>query len=76
MNLYITTGLSQKDYFGSLIKLVYCPSILIRTPGNYNEVSFITENIKFAVFKINKINDKCCCFVSDADQENAKLIVK
>ena len=67
---------SRKGYFGSLTKLLNRASVLISTPGNYDEVSFITEKIEFAVFKINKITDEYCCFVSDTDQENVKLIAK
>ena len=49
---------------------------MISTPGNYHEVSFITEKIEFTVFKISTITVEYCCLVSDADQENAKLIAK
>ena len=49
---------------------------MISTSGNYNEVSFITEKIEFAFFKIYKITDEYYHLVSDTDQENVKLIAK
>ena len=88
MSQHLSTGLdditeqisklkqSRKGYFGSLTKLLNCASILISMPGNYNEVSFITKKIQFAVSEINKITNEYCCLVRDTDQENAKLIAK
>ena len=46
---------------------------MVSTPGNYDKVSFINRKIEF---EINKITDEYCCLISDADQENAKLIAK
>ena len=46
---------------------------MVSTTGNYDKVSFINRKIEF---EINKITGEYCCLISDADQENAKLIAK
>ena len=67
--------MKELRYFGSLTNLNR-DLILLKKPGNYLEISFITEKSELAVFKINKILHENWCLVSDADEENEKLIEK
>ena len=66
---------SRKEYLASLTRCINRAVDLLKKPNNFSDVALILEKLKFASFKLERVTDEYCKYVSSNQQSQAKTLL-
>ena len=66
---------SRKEYLASLTRCINRAVDLLKKPNNFFDVALILEKLKFASFKLERVTDEYCKYVSSNQQSQAKTLL-
>ena len=66
---------SRKEYLASLTRCINRAVDLLKKPNNFSDVALILEKLKFASFKLERVTDEYCKYVSSNQQSQAKALL-
>ena len=66
---------SQKGYLANLTRCINRAVDLLKKPNNFSDVALISENLKFALFKLERVTDENCKYASSNQQSQAKTLL-
>ena len=66
---------SRKGYLASLTRCINRAVDLLKKPNNFSDVALISEKLKFALFKLERVTDENCKYASSNQQSQAKTLL-
>ena len=66
---------SRKEYLASLTRCINRAVDLLKKPNNFSDVALILEKLKFASFKLERVTDEYCKYVSSNQQSQTKTLL-
>ena len=65
---------SWKGYLANLTRCINRTVDLLKKPNNFFYVALISENLEFALFKLERLTDEYCKYASSNQQSQAKTL--